>query len=312
MTISEKIAQLRPLIGYDTNKDIRDTVNEYDFKRAVEHALRKICKNAKVVMKSVFVPFVQYSQFFDIPLENSGMLGFEEVAIKGIHIKTSDGSTIEITEEEIEDVVQNTYNLNNSYYRIGIRRLGTSKKIQTNILLDSQPALGVYSSITAFPTASKITAVSTTNGYYVVNLSKANENKYSSAQITNVSGADLTLDQTIQTDTNYLWAVGDKVYISSSLPYLASLYIQSLPKIGYFDTYTTIPIDDVYLDYIDVIALEYLYQIIKGRFPEQTQMYLTQISLVKDTMKEIRQIANKRTGFLKVKPFNFIPNEYGR
>lgn len=314
MTISEKIAQIRPLIGYDTNKDIRDTVNIYDFKRAVEFSVREMCKKAKVNLRSVFIPFVQNSQFTLLQLESMGALGFEVVAIKNIHLKSSDGSTTEITEEEIENVISDTYNLDLELYRMGVRKLGTSIRIQSNFLVTDQPVAGTFSSITAFPTAAKITLASgsSTVGYNVINLSKANENKYSYATITGVSGSDLTFADSIQTDTNYLWEVGDKIYVVNGLPYLTTVTFQGLPKTNYFDTYTTIPIDDVYLDYIEPIALEYLYAIIKGRFPEYNQMYLNQRAITKDIIKDVKLLANRRTGYTKVKPFIPFIQHYGR
>lgn len=314
MTVTEKIAQLRPLIGYDTNKDIRDTVNIYDFKRAVEFAIREMCKKAKITLKAVFVPFVENSQFMLIQLDTVGALGFEIVSIKNIYLKSSDGSTTEITEEEIEDVTSNTYNMDLEVYRVGIRKLGTSLRLQSNFLLDDQPVAGSFKSIIAFPTAAKITLNSGTStvGYNVINLSKADESKYSYATITNVASSDLTFAESIQTDTNYLWEVGDKIYIVNGLPYMATLIFQGLPKSNYFDTYSTIPLDDVYLDYIEPIALEYLYTIVKGRFPEYSQMYLNQRAITKDIIKDVKTLANRRSAFTKVKPFNLLPVSYGR
>jgi hypothetical protein len=315
MTIAEKIAQLRPLIGYDHDKDVRDTIeNPYDFNRAVEHAIRAMSRKAKISMRAVFVPFVKQSKYFSIALDSAGASGFEIIAPKKLYILTSDGSTIEVTEKEVESVVSDTYALNLEIYNVALRKLGNSSFIQTNLEVNSQPASGVYDSIASFPSSNivRTTSASTSVGYYLINFSKANENKYSFAKVTVVAGQDLTLDQTIETDTNYLWVAGDKIYIVSALPYLMVLLFQGSPKINYFDTYTTIPIDDVYIDYIDDIALEYLYRILQGRFDKFKQLYITQKQLAKEQLTEVKKLANKRTGMYS--PDLYIPyaQSYGR
>lgn len=316
MNINEKIAQLRALVNYDNSKDVRDTlVLPYDFKRAVEYAVRAMCKSAKIVMKSIFVPFVENNQRFLIQLESAGANGFESVAIHKIFIRTSDGSTIEITQDEIEGVLSDTTVMNLGLYRIALRSLETSISLQGNSLVGSQPAAGTFSSISAFPSASSITVSSGSfsSSYYVVNLSKANDNKYSYAKITGVAGSNLTLDQTIQTDSNYLWSVGDKIYVVQTLPYMASVLFQGLPKDKYFETYSTLPLNDVYLDYVDDIALVYLYKILKGRFPaEYARLYNDQLIIEKDKIREVKRIANMRMEYTIPKLYIPYPQDYGR
>lgn len=315
MEISTKIAYLKPMVGFDKDKDIRDTLEINDFKRAIEFAERRLCEEAKITLRSVIIPYVQDSKYFSISLV--AQQGFDIISPKAYFVLSSDGGMIEITEEDIEDVLTNGTNIDLDIYRIALRRFGSTKYIQTNIDIGSQPPLGLYNSIASFPAANQVTMVDDNGAanYYLINLSKANEGKYSSALATASDSGHpptLTLDISVQTDTKYLWLAGDYVYLATSLPYIMIMVFQGMPGELYHDTYSTIPVDGVYLDKIDPIALEYLYSVLQARSDKYYQKYMNQLKLSDRAITQAKKIANRRSGLMKIKPYNLFVSDYGR
>jgi hypothetical protein len=281
MTISESIEAIKPLINYDFNSSVRDTLFPLDYfvKRAYEDALRQIAKKYPIVQKSVFIPLVANTHFYDINLANLSKENFEFVAPINITVFNPDNKVVGIEQGLLKRVLQNSYQ---DIYKIAFKLAGSNYQFRASVNVEN--SLGTVGTFDKLVTVTNlggtlVTASNSVLNSYMINLDKADKGLYSYRQITSASSTSpFTLDSAVITDINPAWLVNEKVYIVDTLPLMLLYTFQGLPKMNYFDTETEIPIQEQYLDDLDDLAVTNIFNILTTRFPEQAQVYMAKIN----------------------------------
>lgn len=317
MLLSDKIDELLPLVNYDLNSWVRETlVYPYDFIKAVEYALRRIGEQNRIMERTFFLPTVSEKRLYSLSLSelSSAKVDFLKLLDIGIVTFGTDGlqTTGKINEQWFENIETNRFV---DYYELCKFVFGEKTYIKSNAITDSQ-VLGKYDLITNINTTTiKIgTFSNATLDYYIINLDQANFGSYSYRKITALSNPDITIDS--ETD----WVVGDKVYISIGLPPMIALVSQVVIQLGYFgdDETKTIPCPANILTWLNHFCVKYLYDIMITRDKKQAEVYAAKLKVgtVKtedSALYEIKKIINASAGSIVKKSYNPFKNTiYGR
>lgn len=312
MLINDKIEQIKSKINYDFNRFVRDTLFPIDkfVKRATEEALRTIGRECRIVEKSVFIPLVDEIRWYDITLSTLTKDKFSISQTKDLSIYNNENGVIDVAEVYIEEVIQGLSRTNNLDFASKIK--GTEFSLQSfNQLVDISEG-GTYEGIATIVDSDTITIADVNNaaiGQCIINLDKADIRKYDYRIITGISGTNITVDSVI--NENPSWTAGEKIYICDSLPYLMLFTFQGVPEIGYFDTQTTIPIQEQFLDLLDHFIVANLYAVLIARDEKMAQKYMTLINsgvvLHPDkALTRIKVALNSKFGGFSAKLYNPI------
>lgn len=259
MTISEKIEELKLLVNWDLSQFTKETlVYPYDFKRAVEYALRCICKISRAWEKTVYFPIVNKQRLFSLDPTLYIKEKVEFVRATGIgyynnsycHLPSVNLETIDINRQvDFEGIAQQ------------IR--GSDFLFKLNKTLDTLE-LGVFDKILTVPTDTTITvANSVAEGDTVSNLTKAENNEWFQA-VNLTAGTTPEFAEEIK-NSPYNWTANDVIYSSTGKPVFLVICFQTMPKYFYFDSETVIPIIPSLIDSIDSYAVSHLYSILIAR-----------------------------------------------
>ena len=70
MLVTDKIQELEALVNYEFDSDVKIKLkNPYDFRRAVEYAIRMMCSKCEIIERTAFLPFISGKQQFNVALD---------------------------------------------------------------------------------------------------------------------------------------------------------------------------------------------------------------------------------------------------
>lgn len=291
MTITEKVDSLKTYVDWDFSDFNRQTlVFPYDFKKAVEYALRKMSKVARVVMVDLFVPLINNQRYYSIDPSVLSKRKVELVSLTGVGFWTT--GEINVTSSTTSTSIgwqyldlsnaENLYRDNMFDYQ-ALSQFIAGKDFGFRLSVSStQRELGTYDTISALPADNTITlANSAAIGKVISNLDRAAKNEYYQATVT-TAGTSPVLDANIKLSP-YNWEVNDKVYVSTGKPTFLVMVFKCMPKYGYFDTETDIPLIPSLIDSIDSFAVNDLYSKLIAR--DNTQMSVNKLNALRLTQK---------------------------
>lgn len=330
MTITEKIDNLKTYVDWDFSKFNRETlVFPYDFKKAVEYALRKINKVVRSTMIDLFVPLVNNQRYYSIDTSILSKRKVDLVSLTGVSFMSSGidklitpSTTTSTAGWSYVDLsnAENIYRDNMFDYQ-ALSQFITGKDYGFRLSVTSkQVELGVYDTISALPADNTITlGTSAAIGKVICNLDKAARNEYYQATV-GTAGTSPVLDNNVKL-TPYNWEVNDKVYVSTGKPTFLVMTFKCMPKYGYFDTETEIPLIASLIDCIDSFAVSYLFAKLIGR--DNTQVSANKLNALRLTQiikTEEQELANvkmltadaKPTVIKSYLPYSNTPTTYGR
>lgn len=329
MTITEKVDSLKTYVDWDFSDFNRETlVFPFDFKRAVEYALRKINKVARAMMIDFFVPLVNNQRYYSIDPSVLSSRKVELVSLTGVSFMST--GEVNVTSSTTKSAIGWTYldlsNAENVYrdnmfdYQ-ALSQFLTGKDFGFKLSVTSeQKELGTYDTISALPADNTITlANSVASGKIISNFDRATRNEYYQATAT-TTGVSPVLDANIKLSP-YDWKVNDKVYVSTGKPTFIVMTFKCMPKYGYFDNETEIPLIPSLLDCIDSFAVNDLYAKLIARDNTQTSINkLNALRLTQRIKAEELELANVKmlTADAKVSviksylPYCNTPTTYGR
>jgi len=293
MTITEKTEELKTLVNWDFSNFVRETlVYPYDFKKAVEFALRTICKTVRAMQSSIIIPMSNEQRFYSFDnLSKYTKRKIEIVKVSGLAYNNN---------SEWKDIENVDFSVIDIYSRLAFEQI--SQRIhgqfsQFKLALTSKTvAAGIFDTIAALPSNNQITISNSVSiNRTITNLDKVEQNEFITSNVT-VAGITVTLGNNIKL-TPYNWEVGDKIYVSEGKPTFIAIDFQAMPKFGYFDTEIEIPILPALLDSIDSLAINHLYSLLIARDASPTMvnringLRLTQkIKLESEVLAECKRI----------------------
>jgi len=320
MILSDKLDRLKPLVNYDNNSFVRETLEfPFDFIKAVEYALRTIGETNRIMERTFYLPTVSSQRIYELSLPNLTSKKVEFLRLLDLAVTSYDETGAQVIARVNENwFEQNETNTSIDYYELSKYLFGEISYFKSNLHLDSV-VLGKYDAITNLNT--NVMRISTfanaTVDYNVINLERANAGDYSYQKIVSLSNPDITLEE-----DPLSWAVGDKVYICNGLPPLLTLVCQVVIQDGYFgdDETMTIPCPANILSQIDHFAVKFLYDLLITRDIKQAEVYMSKLKtkILKTeevALYDIRKIINSASASTKTKsytPFGKSGTIYGR
>lgn len=315
MTIDNVIESVKPLINYDFNPAIRETLFPFDkfVKSALESALNAINSKCRIIEKTIFVPLVQNTTQYLVDLSNFTKSKFVINSPKSMFIVRSDGQISKFPNKFLENILHQDYYTDT--FAAAFRHIANMNYIVMNTnITESVSTVGTYHSITSVTDTNTIVIdPATSAGMFVINLEKA---PYYSYRI--VSSGTTTIDFTTDGIKSFpIWESGDKLYVCSTLPYMFCLTFQGSLQPGYFDTETTIPAPDAYLNGLPDLVVKYLYQVLAIRFPDQAKVYMQMlqtklIASEDEVIWDIKTLINSSIESPVIKAYNPYTEYYGR
>lgn len=318
MTISEKIDYLKGQVNYEHSKFVQETISpSIDMQRAVIHALRTMGKEANCYEKTIYIPLVNDQRYYPITLSNFTKEKIDFVKVKSIALLTySDDNTTTyygpVTGTHLPNM---EYLEEEDFYRLAQRVFGSTIAFKQNLLLETVVA-GIFDAIVARTGTSLTMGAAPVANQYITNLDRADQGEWY-YDVATTAANPTTMTNDIEA-VPYSWAVGDKLYVSTGKPMFLILTFRAIPQLDYFNSETVIPCQNQFLDDLDSLAVNYLYNILSTRDPEAAKglMLKRQLGLNKSDKEVVRDTKRRTTsvGSTIVKSYNplFIDTKYGR
>lgn len=312
MTFTAKIALLKNFIN-STYSSFASTLNSTaytgEFASSIIHALRTIGKKAKICVKTIWIPIIPNTHYYDLypSLYSKDKVDFvkpSDLALVTFEID-SDGivqmSKLDIDITTIEGLESGRLN----YLSVAQKNIQTTSVVKLRF--------GEYETVPTYKGKGAISATSSpktikilkTNcvatpvtGDTVYNLDAIDSKlQYSMDTIVSVADGSTTWDLTMTNDVvlttgNYKWTATDMIAISTGNLCFISFTMQMIPKSDYLtadgDLSNEIPIIPQFIDDLDPICYKYLFGILTVRDPDKVGIYtsLIQSGLIK-TEKEV-------------------------
>ena len=326
MKISEQIEVLKPLVNYEFDTRVKETLDyPFDFINAIAESVRAIAKETNSFKKSVLIPLCKGITDYKLDLNKytKDVIDYVKPTNYALMVLDTDASTGQgiktLLEKNIEDINLLTDKEING---IGIRQMGKDLYIKTNFLIET-PLEGLFDKLTSVSTntVELNNGTGVTVGTYIYNLDKSDLALIDWAKVTVGSSNPFTITPD-KNDVDGLlpWNINDKVYCNSSGKVVFLLFsFVALPTTSYFSPLTTeIPLADSDIDNVKDLACARLYEILISRFPEMANAYSAKIKLglVKSEDKvisAIRRRINTTAQPNHVRAYNILDdNDYGR
>jgi len=318
MTIDNVIESVKPLINYDFNPAVRETLFPFDkfVKSALESALNTINSKCRIIEKTIFIPLVENTTQYLVDLSNFTKSKFVINSPKSMFIVRSDGQISKFPNKFLENILEQDYYVDT--FAAAFRHVANLNYIVMNTnITESVSAVGAYNSILSATNTNTIVLSSGTidSEMYVINLEKAPY--YSYRVVSTATGTTTTNFTADGIDLFPIWEAGDKLYVCSTLPYMFCLTFQGSLQPGYFDTETIIPAPDAYLNGLPDLVVKYLYQVLAIRFPEQAKVYMQMlqsklIATEDEVIWDIKTLINSSIEPPVIKAYNPYQETYGR
>lgn len=318
MNINERIEVLKPRINYERSGFVRDVIAfPDDFYRAYELAIRRVCAEVRIIEKNLYIPLSTTENLYGVTINTLTKADWDFHKFLNIALIHYNAETnlIKLGQVDVVNIEQIQNNIFSTSFKLALRRLADSLYVQSSILgIDGAPA-GVYDTLTSV--SGNVIEIETfsnaTVGYNVFNLDRADYNDYNFQTISSLDSPEITLNQAPSH-----WSVGDKVYITNGVPYLLLATFKGAPKINYFDSNSNIPIQEVYIEYVEDIAIKNLYEMLTSVDPNQAKVYASklQTGLIRseqECLKQIKAIYKNDAKDVVIKSYQPYPDsKYGR
>lgn len=335
MQVQTKIDELKAYIPYEFAPVSKQTLVEpYDFYRAIEYAIRRMCKAARLFEKTVFIPISDNKRYYEV--SNLSLYTNDKIElVKGLNLAficPSDSQTFQadnannnynaigsINTKFLEELENNAYSNFDLFY-IAQRAFGSATAIfKSNSTIDVALA-GEYDSISGI-TGAEVIELSSLEDLEVdsilTNLSKSDSGElFQSKVVLNNGSGSYSLANDVE---SWGWVAGDKIYASATLPTFMVFTFQALPSINYFTALTdNIPIPDQFLDDIEHFAVRDLVAKLAARDPQNAKIFQGVLSTgrIKDENTVLVDIKSRASKIAKgvVKSYNiygFDNSDYG-
>ena len=347
MTFTSKITALKKMMNSTYSSFVSTLTETYDgdYCDSIVYALRLLGKQARIYVKTLWIPIKPNTRYFDITSASYSKEAVDYVKAHELALAAPSIANGVVSLNLVPQVATTIEDIEKTEFVSGTNKVAQKNVMSSTALKFNAPyvypstaptykGMGPIKTATSNVPTNKCTLLIPTSYFVaapvaadiVVNLDKTdNSVNYIFGIIDSIStiGNDysiiLTTDNVLTTG-NYKWVAGDFITISTGYQSFYLLTIQAIPKLAYLtasgDLSNAIPVMPQFEDDVDHLCLKYLFRMLAMRDPEKMNIYtgMLKTGLLKSELEVIRDVKIRANTVDLINAGNYTPisNPYGR